>query len=213
MGEGRPFAQRLPDRSTIGAPLPSGSQEIDGADIPPPARAAGAAPIVVTGTMGAADQRWFDGLRARHFPPERNFVAAHITLFHQLPPSALDELERMIRAIASDTPPPAAHVREVYSLGRGVAFRIESPALLAARARIAYRFSGMLSEQDRGTPRLHITVQNKVTPAAARALLDELARDFRPRPIAIVGLAAHRYRGGPWELAFARNFRGPRARY
>ncbi|MGQ3099897.1 MAG: 2'-5' RNA ligase family protein [Sphingopyxis solisilvae] len=160
--------------------------------------------------MGAADQRYFDHLRAAHFPPERNYLSAHITLFHQLPPSALGELDGLIRRIAADTPPPAARLRELYSLGKGVAYRIDSPDLLAIRERIADHFTGMLTAQDQGTPRLHITVQNKVTPGDARALLAELAADFQPRPLTITGLAAHHYRGGPWEAAFARNFRGPR---
>ena len=153
-------------------PRPSLS-EADGPDFPPPDRTTGAAPIIATATMGAADQRFFDALRAAHFPPERNHLAAHITLFHQLPPSCLDELGRLFRRIAADTPPPAAMLREVYSLGQGVAFRIESPELLAIRARIADHFAGMLTAQDRGVPRLHITVQNKVVAAAARALLAE----------------------------------------
>ena len=188
-------------------PRPSLS-EADGPDFPPPDRTTGAAPIIATATMGAADQRFFDALRAAHFPPERNHLAAHITLFHQLPPSCLDELGRLFRRIAADTPPPAAMLREVYSLGQGVAFRIESPELLAIRARIADHFAGMLTAQDRGVPRLHITVQNKVVAAEARALLAELASGFRSRPLAIKGLAAHHYRGGPWEPAFARGFRG-----
>lgn len=184
--------------------------EADGPDLPPPDRTTGAVPIIATATMGAADQRFFDALRAEHFPPERNHLAAHITLFHQLPPSCLDELDRLFRRIAADTPPPAATLREVYSLGQGVAFRIESADLLAVRARIADHFAGMLTAQDRGVPRLHITVQNKVAAAEARALLAALASDFRPRPLAITGLAAHHYRGGPWEPAFARSFRGVR---
>ena len=179
-------------------------------DHPPPVRFPGAAPIIVTATMGAADQRHFDALRTAHFPPERNHLAAHITLFHQLPPSALDELDRLLRRIAADTPPPAAMLRDVYSLGQGVAFRIDSPDLLAIRTRIADHFAGMLSAQDQGTPRLHITVQNKVAAAEARALLAELAADFRPRGLSIAGIAAHHYRGGPWEPAFARRFRGAR---
>lgn len=160
--------------------------------------------------MGAADQRIFDALRTAHFPPDRNHLAAHITLFHQLPPSALEEVERLFHAVASDTPPPVARIAGVYSLGRGTAFRIDSTDLLVIRERIADRFAGILTAQDRGTPRLHITVQNKVTPGAARALLADLSRDFRPRPLAITGLAAHHYRGGPWEPAFARDFRGRR---
>lgn len=184
-----------------------------GPGIPPPFRTAGAAPIVITGTMGAADQRFFDGLRTAHFPPARNHLHAHITLFHQLPPSCLNELERLFRVIAADTPPPAARLRDVYSLGQGVAFRIDSPDLLDIRARIADHFTGMLTAQDQGTPKLHITVQNKVTAAEARALHAELASDFHPRPLSIAGIAAHHYRGGPWEDAFSRNFRAARTRY
>ncbi len=190
-------------------PFPADPENSD-PDTPPPVRFSGAAPIIVTATMGAADQRWFDALRAAHFPSERNHLAAHVTLFHQLPPSALDELDQLLRRIAADTPPPPAMLGAVYSLGQGVAFHIDSPDLLAIRARIADRFWGMLTAQDRGTPRLHITVQNKVTAAAARTLLARLAADFRPRPLAITGLAAHHYRGGPWEAACARSFRGSR---
>jgi len=181
-----------------------------GPAIPPPVRAAGAVPIIVTATMGTADQRFFDALRAAHYPPERNHLAAHITLFHQLPPSCLDELDRLIRRIAADTSPPVATLREIYSLGGGVAFRIESSDLLRTRDRIADHFTGMLTMQDQGTPRLHVTVQNKVAPKEARALIAKLAEDFQSRPLSITGLAAHHYRGGPWEPAFARNFRGAR---
>jgi hypothetical protein len=158
--------------------------------------------------MGAADQRYFDNLRSAHFPPERNYLSAHITLFHHLPPSALGELDSLIRRLTAELAAPAAALREVYSLGKGVAFRIDSPDLLAIRARIADHFTGMLTAQDQGTPRLHITVQNKVDPAVARALLADLAAGFAPRALAIKGLAAHHYRGGPWETAFVRNFHG-----
>lgn len=178
--------------------------------LPPPDRASGAAPIIVTATMGAADQRHFDALRATHYPPERNQVAAHVTLFHQLPPSALGELDRLVRRIAADTPLPAAMLGAPFSLGRGVAFRIDSPDLLAVRARIADHFAGMLTAQDRGVPRLHVTVQNKVGASEAKALLGRLMQGFRQRPFTVIGLAAYRYRGGPWEPLHARNFRGLR---
>lgn len=167
-------------------------------------------PIIVTATMGAADQRYFDTLRAAHFPPERNQLRAHITLFHQLPPSCFDELDRLIRRIAADNPPPAAALRDIYSLGTGVAFRIDSPDLLAIREYMADYFTGALTAQDQGVPRLHITAQNKVASTEARALLADLTRNFHPRPLAIAGLAIHHYRGGPWDTASTRNFHGVR---
>lgn len=160
--------------------------------------------------MGATDQRHFDALRAAHYPPLRNHIAAHITLFHQLPPSALDELDRLVRLIVADTASPLAEVSDIYSLGGGTAFRVESGELLSIRARIAEHFHGLLGAQDRGTPRFHITIQNKVQPAEARALVAELRQDFRPRPLEVTGLAAWHYRGGPWEPAFARKFRRAR---
>lgn len=165
------------------------------------------APIIVSALMGPADFAWADALRRAHFPPERNHLAAHITLFHHLPPSALEEVTTRLKAFAAGPPPPA-RLTEVMLLGRGVAFRIDSPALLAIRDDLADAFAGLLTPQDQARPRLHVTVQNKVDPATAKALAQDLRRDFRPRPLAIAGLAAWHYRDGPWELATKAMFRG-----
>lgn len=200
MGDGKsPSLEPGPSLLDPGAP-----------DFPPPFRATGAAPFIVTAMMGAADQRFFDALRAAHYPRARHVIPAHITLFHQLPPSSGDELHHLLRMIAHDTPPPSATLAGVWPLERGVAFHIDSPDLLAVRERIADRLRGLLTVQDRGRPKLHITIQNKVSAAAARALAAEFAAAFRPRRLHITGLAAHLYRGGPWEPAFACNFRGRR---
>jgi len=166
-----------------------------------------AAPIILTAAMAPADQVWADRLRALHFPPERNHLAAHITLFHHLPPALLPELKDRMRALAKE-PPPSAILSEVYSLGHGVAYRVDSPDLIDIRAELAAAFHGLLTPQDAASPRLHITVQNKVSAGEARALLAGLRADFEPRRLHIAGLAAWHYRGGPWEAAFAASFRG-----
>ena len=85
------------------------------------------------------------------------------------------------------------------SLGRGVAFRIEAPALVAIRRDLSEAFAGLLTPQDAGGWRPHVTIQNKVQPNVAKLLLAELQRGFTPRDVEIVGLAAWWYRGGPWE--------------
>ena len=167
------------------------------------------APIIVTALMGAADFAWADGLRRTHFPPERNHIPAHISLFHHLPPARLHELARMMRAIAAEPPPPA-RLSQVMMLGRGVAYRVESPDLLAIRDDIAAAFAHDLIPQDQCTPRLHITVQNKVDPDVAKALHIALSAEFRPRSLSIAGLAAWHYLGGPWQLAHQIKFRGHR---
>ena len=157
------------------------------------------APIIVTALFGRGDQGWFDAQRAAHFPPERNVLAAHCTLFHHLPPSIADELKHRLVEETRGVRAPDARVAGLMSLGRGVAYRIESPALVQIRARLAEAFVGLLTPQDAGGWRAHVTIQNKVTPSVAKLLLDRLQRDFRPRPVELAGVATWWYRGGPWE--------------
>jgi 2'-5' RNA ligase len=155
-------------------------------------------PIIVSALFGPQDFTWLDGLRRAHFPPQRNQLSAHLTLFHHLPPSLAPELKQRLAEITRTTRPPAM-AAGVISLGRGVAIRIDSPQLTAIRADLANAFAGLLLPQDAAGWRPHVTIQNKVEPAAARALHATLAHDFKPQPIAIIGLAAWWYRGGPWE--------------
>lgn len=170
-----------------------------------------AAPIIVTATMGASDFAWADAMRRAHFPSDRNFIPAHITLFHHLPPARLSELSRLLGDLTRTTPAPAARLTDLLFLGRGVAYRVDSPDLLDLRAHIADWFAADLTPQDRQSPRLHITVQNKVAPENARALHAALSGDFRPRSLAIAGLAAWYYLGGPWQLIREYKFAASRA--
>lgn len=170
-----------------------------------------AAPVIVTATMGVRDFSWANGLRRAHFPSERNLIPAHITLFHHLPPSRLPELSRLLGVVTRGEPAPAARLSEAMFMGKGVAFRVDSPDLLAIRERVAEWFAADLIAQDQQTPRLHITVQNKVAQEDARMLHAQLAAEFLPRPLAIAGLAAWYYLGGPWRLIREYKFTSGRA--
>jgi hypothetical protein len=105
-------------------------------------------------------------------------------------------------------PAPAAGIGGVLHLDGGVAYRIESPGLMAIRNDLADHFHGLLTPQDMAPPRLHITIQNKSGAEVSRRLAERLRAVFRPRPIAIAGLSAWRYRGGPWEPIRTIPFRG-----
>ena len=166
------------------------------------------APIIITAEMGKADQAWANGLRRAHYPADRNMVDAHITLFHHLPPSHIAEVKARLAALAAECPVPKARLSDLMNLGGGVAFRVESPELLSIRDALAEAFRGLLIPQDQARPRLHITVQNKVEPAVAKALYDALSSNFQPRSLAINGLAAYYYRGGPWAQIGRWAFRG-----
>jgi hypothetical protein len=165
------------------------------------------APIIVTAMMGAADFAWADAQRRAHFPPGRNQLPAHLTLFHHLPPSCEAEVLTRLAGLCARAA-PAAQLAGLINLGGGVAWRIKSPALMAIRQEVADAFHGLLTPQDRVTPRLHVTIQNKVGPAQARLLRDALQVGFRPRPFLIAGLAAWQYLDGPWALIRAYRFRG-----
>ena len=157
------------------------------------------APIVVTALLGRADQAAFDALRREHYPPERNVLPAHLTLFHQLPPSIEEELKHRLTGATRGVRAPAAKAAGLMSLGRGVAVRIESPGLIAIRRELCEAFAGLLMPQDAGGWRPHVTIQNKVAPSMAKLLMGALGKEFRAREVEIAGLATWYYRGGAWE--------------
>ena len=124
---------------------------------------------------------------------------AHLTLFHHLPPSVDEELKHRLSQLTRGIRAPRAKVSGLMSLGGGVAYRIEAPDLTAIREDLVDAFAGLLTPQDAGRWRPHVTVQNKVKPSLAKVVLAALSRDFVPREVEIAGLGSWWYRGGPWE--------------
>ena len=163
--------------------------------------------LIVTAELGAEDFAWLDALRRRHYPPERNRLPAHLTMFHALAPSAEAEARGRLADLAAG-PAPAARIAGLMDLGGGVAFRVVSDELDALREELAHDIHGLVGAQDSGGWRPHVTIQNKVAPKVARELRRSLERDFRPRPLSIAGLGLHRYLGGPWEPLAIYKFRG-----
>jgi len=157
-------------------------------------------PFILTAALEESAFDWFDDLRRAHFPPERNQVPAHLTLFHRLPGEHEAQIAETLKAACAAAPGPLPiRVRGPWSLGRGVAYRLEAPELEALRADLARRFEPWLTAQDRAPFRPHITIQNKAEPDAAKALLAELQHAFEPFETEAVGLLVWRYLGGPWE--------------
>ena len=163
--------------------------------------------LIVTAEFGRDDFAWLEGLRRAHYPPERNQVRAHLTIFHALPPSAEGELRSRLSGLARGHS-PKAWIDGLMDLGGGVAYRVVSEDLDRIRDELAHDLRGLLGAQDAGGWRPHVTIQNKVAPKVSRALLAELSRDFQPRPLAISGLGLHRYLGGPWQPVETYPFRG-----
>lgn len=163
--------------------------------------------LIVTAELGKEDFAWLDGQRRAYFPPERNQLSAHLTMFHALPPSSEEEVRRELARHVSGAA-PRARLDGLMNLGRGVAYRVVSDDLERVRSDLADHFYGVLTAQDAQGWRPHVTIMNKAEPSAAKAVLRGLEPHFRPKPLAIRGLALHRYLGGPWETLGTWSFRG-----
>ena len=161
------------------------------------------APLVLTLALAEEDAERFDRVRREHFPAERNHLRAHVTLFHALPGAHHDAVLAEVTE-AARRPPFEVQVTGIRLLGRGVAYGLESPDLSAVHRQLLASLSGLLGEQmtaqDRQRLSAHVTVQNKVAPARARELYEQLAETFSPWAVRAEGLALWRYFGGPWEL-------------
>ena len=154
-------------------------------------------PLIVTLLLDDEAQGRFDRLRAEHFPPERNHLAAHVTLFHALPGEHVEDVRTDLAAAAGREAFDVA-VTGLRFLGRGVAFTLESAELTTLRSRLTATWDPWLTAQDRQRHAPHVTVQNKVDPAAARALHERLLAGFVPWTARARGLGLWRYLGGPW---------------
>ena len=162
-------------------------------------------PFVLTLKLDDRSFAFFDDLRRRHFPPGRNAVPAHLTLFQQLPGGRTREIKALLSSLAARQKPLALTVREVKAIGKGVAYFFDAPALMALREGLAEEWWPSLTDQDRAPYWPHVTVQNKVAPKAANALARQLASQFQAFQVTGTGLILWRYLGGPWQLE--RDFR------
>ena len=157
------------------------------------------APLILTLQFDERSFAFFDAQRRRYFPRERNFIPAHLTLFHALPGEQLGTIQQEIEIRASDQKPLSLAVTGLRPLGRGVAYTLASTELKDMRRHFALIWNDWLKPQDRQNHSPHVTVQNKVHHSAARALLEELSEGFQPFQVTGTALDLWWYRGGPWE--------------
>jgi hypothetical protein len=151
--------------------------------------------MVVTLGLDAGSQERFDDERRRYFPAGRTAVGAHVTLFHALPAKLRKGVEQVLAGVAGELDVPVTGLR---SLGRGVAYELSCPQLEQQHHEWQGRWRDHLTRQDAQPLRLHVTVQNKVSPEEARATLAELQETFEPWTAQGTALHLWEYRGGPW---------------
>lgn len=163
-------------------------------------------PLILTLQLDEQTFKILNQLRQQHFPPERNFIPAHITLFHALPGEQEAAIRQTLRSQTAQTQPFSLHFATPRFLGRGVAIDLHSPELLRVQKQLADQWQATLTAQDRQRYRPHVTLQNKVAPSEARQLYDQLSRTWKPLQGYGEGLLLWQYQGGPWQLIEAFGF-------
>ncbi|HEV2611949.1 MAG TPA: 2'-5' RNA ligase family protein [Noviherbaspirillum sp.] len=165
-------------------------------------------PLIVTLKLDADSFKRLDAMRKDHFPPERNFLTAHLTLFHALPGKEQPAICDWLNQLCIETAPFRLEFPRIRMLGRGVAVDVASAELQRLHTQLAQRFSAWLTAQDRQSFKPHVTVQNKVSPQQARDLFDSLRLAWTMAPGTGEGLLLWQYLGGPWKHIAEFSFSG-----
>ena len=160
-------------------------------------------PLILTLKLDSKTFNLFDSLRQQHFPQEKNFLPAHITLFHALPGEQEPSVQQTLQEIGSQTTIFSLTFPKLRFLGRGVAVEVDSPSFIQLRQQLAKLWHPWLSQQDQQGYRPHVTIQNKVSSEEARQLFDRMNGQWQAIEGEGEGLLLWYYRGGPWELAEA----------
>ncbi len=164
-------------------------------------------PLILTIKINPEAAAYFTGLRKQHFPAERNYLDAHLTLFHHLPGKE-DAFFEAVKTVCIQQKLMLLQVTQVVNIGAGVAFKLECTALKNLHKTLQQQWQVWLTPQDKQTLWPHITVQNKVARQTALNLQQELGRDFEPFEIQGLGLTLWEYLGGPWRLIENVDFKG-----
>jgi hypothetical protein len=130
-------------------------------------------PLILTLTLDKSTHAFLTQLRSKYFPPSRNFLSAHVTLFHAIPPHRVGELDRELDSICSSTEGWDVFVGEPRKMGaKGVLVNVrERPSgtveqihhdLLTFLKRGVKEDKDKLTDQDaRSLGKPHVTVLNK----------------------------------------------------
>ncbi|MBC6988873.1 2'-5' RNA ligase family protein [Hymenobacter sp. BT491] len=157
------------------------------------------APLILTLELDEKSAAFFNELRRQHFPRERNYLDAHLTLFHHLPGHRFSEISEALALRCRAQPIIALAVTGVQFLGRGVAYALDSHELQQLHQELQAQWLPDLTPQDQQKRRPHVTIQNKVAPEVARLLYQQLTAEFAPFEALGTALQLWEYRGGPWK--------------
>jgi len=157
------------------------------------------APFVLTLEIDGESFTFFDGLRRTFYPPERNLVPAHVTLFHSLPGDRGREVKALLASLSASRRAFDMGVEEVKATERGVAVFLASRELHALRQELFREWQPWLGDLDRRGFRPHVTIAGDVGRGEAQRIIERAAAVLpRRMRVRAVGLHLWRYLEGPW---------------
>ena len=142
-------------------------------------------PFLITLGMDEATFTRLDDLRRRYFPPERNQIPAHVSLFHHLPGNEFDAIDAELARVAKANAPITLRFKSPRPTGRGVMLVVDAPR--------------DLTPQDKQPYHPHVMVMNKAERHEADAALAEIQASWAPWSGTGDRLILWRYLGGPWD--------------
>ena len=148
-----------------------------------------------------------DALRAEYFPPERNFIPAHLSLFHHLPGAEEAAIDAALAEAAQSTGPIDLQFRTPRKMDRGFLLTVDAPEAARVHARLAREFGPWLTPQDRQPFRSHITIMNKADREVAARAFRAFQATWSPWQGVGDRLLLWEYRGGPWDFVAEYPFR------
>ena len=166
-------------------------------------------PFLITLGFDPATFDRLDGLRRRYFPPERNQVPAHLSLFHHLPGHEWDAVDAELDRVARSQAPLPLRFSGVKPTGHGVMLVVQAPGVVTLRADLARTFARDLTPQDRQPYHPHVMVMNKAERDEADRALHAIQAGWSPWSGVGDRLILWRYLGGPWDEAASYPFLGP----
>ncbi len=155
-------------------------------------------PLILTVGIEETVQSFFNQKRKEYFPPEKNFIDAHLTLFHHLPDDDT-AIIRTIEDLCFEQKAIPLSITEIKNIGKGVVYKIESKELIQLHRKLQKKWMDYLTMQDRQGLWPHITIQNKVTAEEVKQTLQQLKEGFIPFDVTATGLTLWRYLNGPWQ--------------
>ncbi|WWC73891.1 uncharacterized protein I206_107863 [Kwoniella pini CBS 10737] len=197
--------------------------------MPPPRQLQ--SPIILTLRLDKATHQLLTSLRSKYFPPHRNFLSAHVTLFHAIPSHRFDELDENLNKICNSKSGWDVFFGEPEKMGnRGVYLicreRPSNSVEKIHRELLSNLKKGIKSDQDKLTNqdlqtmrKPHVTVLNKASNEEqvdiclkeVKEFFEGMRKDGQKEGQhkgRAVGFEVWEYLGGPWKSIKEYTFQG-----